>query len=94
MKAERNKTIDISVEEGKHYLDRCIRVSARTSLKNNNLVLGNVEHRYDESVSAGLIISQDVKENEKLPEHVVYNMASATDVTLNEAVGMFLVLHE
>ena len=33
MKAARNKTIDISVEEGKHYLDRCIRVSARTSLK-------------------------------------------------------------
>ena len=25
MKAPRNKTIDISVEEGKEYLDRCLR---------------------------------------------------------------------
>ena len=41
--------------------------AARTSLQNNNLVLGNVQHRYDDTVSAGLIISQDVKENEKLP---------------------------
>lgn len=41
--------------------------AARSSLQNNNLVLGNVERRYDETVSEGLVISQDVKENEKLP---------------------------
>ena len=32
MKAERNKTIDISVEEGKEYLERCITVSEKTSI--------------------------------------------------------------
>ena len=31
MKAERNKTIDIGMEEGRCYLDRCIRVTERTS---------------------------------------------------------------
>jgi len=30
MKAPRNKTIDISVEEGREYLDRCLRLSAPT----------------------------------------------------------------
>ena len=32
MKADRNKTIDITVEEGKKYLERCIRVSEKKSL--------------------------------------------------------------
>ena len=32
MKADRNKTIDITVEEGKKYLERCIRVSGNTTL--------------------------------------------------------------
>lgn len=33
MKADRNKTIDISVEEGKAYLERCIRVSEKRNLE-------------------------------------------------------------
>ena len=32
MKAPRNRTIDISVEEGQPYLDRCIRVERPTAL--------------------------------------------------------------
>lgn len=32
MKADRNKTIDITVEEGRHYLDRCIKLSEQQSL--------------------------------------------------------------
>ncbi len=32
MKAPRNKTIDISVEDGQHFLDRCISVTEPTSL--------------------------------------------------------------
>lgn len=32
MKADRNKTIDITVEEGEKYLERCIRVSEKKSL--------------------------------------------------------------
>ena len=30
MKAERNKTIDITVEEGKEYLDRCLKLEGAT----------------------------------------------------------------
>ena len=33
MKAERNKTIDLSVEEGKIYLDRCLRATAPMNLE-------------------------------------------------------------
>jgi len=33
MKSERNKTINLSVEEGKEYLDRCISVTEKTELK-------------------------------------------------------------
>ena len=33
MKAERNKTIDISVEEGRCYLERCIKVTKKVSSK-------------------------------------------------------------
>lgn len=32
MKADRNKTIDISIEEGKQYLERCISVTSQTSI--------------------------------------------------------------
>lgn len=32
MKAGRNKTIDISIQEGRCYLDRCIRISEPCSL--------------------------------------------------------------
>lgn len=33
MKAGRNKTIDISVEEGREYLERCISISGKTTLE-------------------------------------------------------------
>ncbi len=33
MKAQRNKTIDITIEEGKEYLERCITISEKTELK-------------------------------------------------------------
>lgn len=33
MKADRNKTIDMSVEEGKEYLDRCLRISEKKTLE-------------------------------------------------------------
>ena len=33
MKAQRNKTIDITIEEGKEYLERCITISEKTKLK-------------------------------------------------------------
>ncbi len=33
MKANRNKTIDMSVEEGKEYLDRCLRISEKKTLE-------------------------------------------------------------
>lgn len=32
MKADRNKTIDMTVEEGKEYLERCITVSEKVSI--------------------------------------------------------------
>ena len=32
MKADRNKTIDISIEEGKIYLDRCVSIQSKTFL--------------------------------------------------------------
>ena len=32
MKADRNRTIDSTVEEGRHYLDRCIKLSEQQSL--------------------------------------------------------------
>lgn len=43
MKAGRNKTIDLSVEEGKSYLDRCISISKPTDLQSviNKTILGN-----------------------------------------------------
>ena len=34
MKAERNKTIDMTVEEGKIYLDRCVRLFEKAKLEN------------------------------------------------------------
>lgn len=33
MKAQRNKTLDISVEEGRQYLEKCITVNEKTTLK-------------------------------------------------------------
>lgn len=33
MKADRNKTIDMTVEEGKDYLERCIRISEKKTLE-------------------------------------------------------------
>ena len=33
MKAQRNKTIDLTIEEGKEYLERCITISEKTELK-------------------------------------------------------------
>ena len=43
MKAGRNKTIDLSVEEGKTYLDRCISISKPTDLQSviNKTILGD-----------------------------------------------------
>ena len=43
MKAGRNKTIDLSVEEGKSYLDRCISISKPTDLQSviNKTILGD-----------------------------------------------------
>lgn len=32
MKAERNKTIDITIEEGQHYLDKCVSISNPTEV--------------------------------------------------------------
>lgn len=34
VKSSRNKTIDLSVEDGQEYLSRCIRINAKTTLKN------------------------------------------------------------
>lgn len=44
MKAGRNKTIDLSVEEGKSYLDRCISISKPTDLQSviNKTILGDI----------------------------------------------------
>lgn len=43
MKAERNKTIDITVEEGKTYLDRCITVSQKAEVSSilDKTILGD-----------------------------------------------------
>lgn len=43
MKAGRNKTIDLSVEEGESYLDRCISISKPTDLQSviNKTILGD-----------------------------------------------------
>jgi len=43
MKAGRNKTIDISVEEGKHYLDRCIRLDRKVNIESiiNKTIIGD-----------------------------------------------------
>ena len=43
MKAGRNKTIDLSVEEGKSYLDRCISISKPADLQSviNKTILGD-----------------------------------------------------
>lgn len=43
MKAGRNKTIDLSVEEGKTYLDKCISISKPTDLQSviNRTILGD-----------------------------------------------------
>ena len=43
MKAARNKTIDMSIEEGKQYLDRCINISEPTSIDYilNKTILGD-----------------------------------------------------
>ena len=43
MKAERNKTIDITVEEGKAYLDRCITVSQKAEVSSilDKTILGD-----------------------------------------------------
>lgn len=32
MKADRNKTIDLTVEDGRAYLEKCITISNKTSL--------------------------------------------------------------
>ncbi len=43
MKSKRNKTIDFSLEEGRHYLERCLRAAAPLSLPEmeNRLILGD-----------------------------------------------------
>ena len=43
MKAERNKTIDISIEEGQKYLDKCITITQDISIENvtNKTILGD-----------------------------------------------------
>lgn len=43
MKADRNKTIDITVEEGKEYLEKCIRISKQAKLENvcDKTIIGN-----------------------------------------------------
>lgn len=43
MKAARNKTIDMSIEEGKQYLDRCISISEPTGIEAilNKTILGD-----------------------------------------------------
>lgn len=43
MKSERNKTIDLTVEEGKKYLDKCIKVVDQTSIGNilDKTILGD-----------------------------------------------------
>ena len=44
MKAERNKTIDISTEDGKEYLNNCIQIKSKTNLENilDRTILGNL----------------------------------------------------
>lgn len=44
MKAKRNRTIDISVDEGKEYLSKCLILDSRTSLNNiiNKTIIGDV----------------------------------------------------
>lgn len=32
MKSERNKTIDITIEEGQEYLDKCVKLDCKTEL--------------------------------------------------------------
>nr|WP_214061470.1 MULTISPECIES: site-specific DNA-methyltransferase [unclassified Mesotoga] len=43
-RSSRNRTIDISISEGKHYLDRCIRLNEITHLDNviNKTILGDM----------------------------------------------------
>ena len=43
MKSERNKTIDLPLTEGRHYLDRCIKVSEKCLLSDiqNKIILGD-----------------------------------------------------
>lgn len=48
--------------------------AARTTLSEAGLVLGVAERRYDDTVSEGLIISQDVKKDEKLPNGSTVNV--------------------
>ena len=33
MKSKLNKTIDLTIEEGKVYLDRCIKINSRTDVE-------------------------------------------------------------
>jgi len=42
-KSARNKTLDISIEEGKHYLDRCLTVDKNVSVDDviNKTIIGN-----------------------------------------------------
>lgn len=44
MKAKRNRTIDLSVVEGKQYLERCLILNSKTSLDNiiNKTIVGDV----------------------------------------------------
>ena len=43
MKADRNKTIDISIEEGKDYLKRCVVIEKKAELPEilDKTILGN-----------------------------------------------------
>lgn len=49
MKAGRNKTIDLTVEEGSHYLDRCMTLSKSVQLKDiiNKTIIGDVFETVD-----------------------------------------------
>ena len=43
MKSERNKTIDLSVEDGRVYLEKCVTINEKTSLSSiiNKTIIGN-----------------------------------------------------
>ena len=72
MKAPRNRTIDISVEEGQPYLDRCIRVEQPAALgsvldrtileelrEEESKVRAMTERTYDLSIDSSILGSEE-----------------------------------